>query len=227
MGRYPWFRTYSDELNDVSMNRLSDRLYRTFKKLECLANLGDPRGRLPDDEEDLDEIAHRIRQTPSKTRKDLEELEQLGLLERDPKTNRLMPSGWDDMQKKSDSSAPRVAAHRARKQAGNVTDPLRVTGVSRDMSRSCNALEEEEEDVDEDPDVDGDPEEEAEEPPEGEGDPEGEGVSAAHAAAEVPPSASLQAAPSAGIASDPFQAIPEADVRPLITSLAERRHGRK
>lgn len=126
----PWFRIYDEALDDPKVQRLSDALFRHWFNLLCLANRGNPRGRLP---EKLEDIAYSLRLTPRKTRQVLDELTARGLLVLEQSTSRVMPNRWDERQKKSDSSAERVARHRDKQEARNVTQPL--------QKRNSNALD--------------------------------------------------------------------------------------
>jgi hypothetical protein len=126
----PWFRIYDEALDDPKVQRLPDALFRHWFNLLCLANRGNPRGRLP---EKLEDIAYSLRLTPRKTRQVLDELISRGLLAHEENTSRVMPNRWDERQKKSDSSAERVARHRENQEQRNVTEPL--------LKRNSNALE--------------------------------------------------------------------------------------
>lgn len=128
----PWLRLYDEALDDPKVQRLPDALFRHWINLLCLANRGEPRGRLP---ARLEDIAYGLRVTPRKCRLILDELLAARLLEVEQNTGRVMPNNWDERQRKSDSSAERVARHRERAAACNVTQPL--------LKRNSNGLEEE------------------------------------------------------------------------------------
>jgi hypothetical protein len=130
----PWLRLYDEVLDNPKVQRLSDNMFRHWIGLLCLANRGNPRGRIP---HNLHDIAYSLRLSPSKTRRVLDELVEKGLLVYEQNSEHIMPRNWDERQKKSDSSAERVARHRAKDEGSNVTEPLHVTGVKRD----CNGVE--------------------------------------------------------------------------------------
>jgi hypothetical protein len=118
-----WFRFYDDVLDDPKVQQLSHKMFRYWVKLLCLANKGSTRGRIPND---VEAIAFRLRISAKEARAVLEELENRFLLKREG--DDFVPHNWDVRQKKSDSSAERVAAHRARQASeerpSNVTEPL-------------------------------------------------------------------------------------------------------
>lgn len=124
----PWLRLYDEVLDDPKVQRLTDAQFRAWVNLLCLANRGTPRGRLP---ENIEDIAYSLRLTSRKTREVLDVFLSRGLLVREENTSSVMPNNWDERQRKSDGSAERVAKHRAKQADGNVTYPLQETGASR------------------------------------------------------------------------------------------------
>lgn len=127
-----WLRLYDDVLDDPKVQRLSSRMFRHWVQLLCLANKGSVRGRIP---KDIEAIAFRLRVRKTDAVLTLSTLLSLQLLVET--STDYIPHNWDERQKKSDSSAQRVASHRAKQgedfSPGNVTEPL--------QKRDSNALD--------------------------------------------------------------------------------------
>lgn len=130
-----WLRLYDDVLDDPKVELLSPKMFRYWVKILCLANKGKPRGRIPND---MHAIAFRLRVRISDAKTIIDELQTRTLLDRDG--DYFVPHNWDEWQKKSDSSAERVAAHRARNVTAdepcNVTDLLPVTPPEQIQNRT-------------------------------------------------------------------------------------------
>lgn len=123
-----WLRLYDDVLDDPKVQQLSLKMFRYWIKILCLANKASTRGRI---ENDLNAIAYRLRCSTSEAKSVLHELQSVGLLDREG--DQFVPHNWDTRQKKSDSSAERVARHRDKQEPRNVTKPL--------QKRNSNALD--------------------------------------------------------------------------------------
>lgn len=130
-----WLRLYDDVLDDPKVQQLSLKMFRYWIKILCLANKASTRGRI---ENDLNAIAYRLRCSTSEAKSVLHELQSVGLLDREG--DQFVPHNWDTRQKKSDSSAERVAAHRSRNATDdkprNVTNLLPVTPPEQIQNRT-------------------------------------------------------------------------------------------
>ena len=116
----PWFRFYTEAIDDEKLGLLAFEDRWHFVALLCLKGKG-----VLDDEPDAEMLARKVALKMGLTLAELEKvagrLARMGLIDKDT----FQPRAWDDRQMKSDSSAERVKAFRERKkqakQAGNVT----------------------------------------------------------------------------------------------------------
>jgi hypothetical protein len=103
----PWFRLYIEVLNDPKVQHLSDRQFRGWINLLCVASKYN--GVLPSTEE----IAFLLRIKPANAQRLLEEMRHVGLL--DEVNGHLAPHNWKGRQYESDHSTSRVKRFRARR----------------------------------------------------------------------------------------------------------------
>lgn len=115
-----WFRFYDEALDDAKVQQLPPALFKHWVGFLCLANKGTPRGTI---RHDCHAIAFRLRVSESEVCEIVGALVDYGLLEISS-SGRLVPHNWDNRQRKSDSSAERVAAHRGRLKGSNDTETL-------------------------------------------------------------------------------------------------------
>src|SRR5271166_4966042 len=94
-----WFRFYDDAINDPRVLKLSDKSYRVWLGLLCIASKND--GRLPP----LDDCALVLRMQPERLTEAVVALVGAGLLDRDG--DAVAPSDWSIRQYKSDNSTER------------------------------------------------------------------------------------------------------------------------
>jgi hypothetical protein len=121
-----WFRFEDDDaLNNPKLLRLSDRMFRIWVGLLCVASKNG--GRLPP----MEDIALMLRQPPERMAEALVSLVGAGLIDRDE--HGLSPHRWEERQYKSDSSAERMRRHRKKGDAeGDVTvTPYNTTHNNR------------------------------------------------------------------------------------------------
>jgi hypothetical protein len=118
----PWFRLYTEVLNDPKVQNLSDRLFRAWINLLCVASKY--RGVLPE----IEELAFLLRIKPAKATVLLEELRAVGLF--DEIDGRIVPHNWKGRQYESDNSTLRV--QRFRKAKRNVSDAVSETAPETD-----------------------------------------------------------------------------------------------
>ena len=137
----PWFRFYTEAIDDEKLGLLAFEDRWHFVALLCLKGKG-----VLDDEPDAEMLARKVALKMGLTLAELEKvagrLARMGLIDKDT----FQPLAWDARQMKSDSSAERVQAYRERqkqaKQAGNVT----VTAQEEDTDTDTEEETEKEED---------------------------------------------------------------------------------
>lgn len=88
-----WFRFYSEVLHDPKVRRLSDRRFRQWVNLLCIANASEPRGVLPP----LSDLADLLRLPLAKAQAVLDDLSERGFL--DATEGGLMPHNWPERQR--------------------------------------------------------------------------------------------------------------------------------
>ncbi len=107
-----WFRMKSGFRHNAKVQLLSDKLFRCYVNLLCLANEGTPRGVLPT----VEEIAYDLRLTVEEAGSVLDELTQRGLIDR-VRGGKMMPHNWSQHQRVWDDVADRQRQYRNRKAA--------------------------------------------------------------------------------------------------------------
>jgi hypothetical protein len=124
----PWFRMYSDVINDPKVMRLAEATRWHWVAVLCVACKSG--GRVPPTRD----VAFLLRMTEKAAALILTELHSAGLLDRDG--DGFVPHNWDGRQFKSDRSNERVQRHREKKRnaTGNVTGG--VTGTPPEQSRA-------------------------------------------------------------------------------------------
>jgi hypothetical protein len=128
-----WFRFYDDTISDPRALKLSDRLYRIWVGLLCVASKNG--GRLPE----MEDCAIMLRLQPERMAEALVSLVGAGLLDRDE--TGLVPHEWNKRQYASDSSAERMKRHRQRN--GDVTvTPQNRTDQNRTERETVEVLDE-------------------------------------------------------------------------------------
>lgn len=116
-----WFRLYDGLLDDPKVQRLPDGIFRAVINLWCLTSQCG--GNLPP----VDDIAFKLRITPTQAAKILEELTDRGLIDVDEKGMR--PHNWKGRQFQADVSTGRVKRFRERREtvSGNGVKPFQET----------------------------------------------------------------------------------------------------
>lgn len=116
----PWFRFYDEVVDDPKVQKLPDRLFKSWVNFMCIANKNTSnRGALPP----IDDVAYRLHCTTSKAESVLAELVKAGLFEwRDGVA---YCHNWNNRQFQSDSSTARV--HKFRQAHRNVSETLHET----------------------------------------------------------------------------------------------------
>jgi hypothetical protein len=131
----PWFRFYTDAIEDPKVQRLPPHLFKTWVNLLCLA--GRAGGPLPC----VDDMAFYLRLSAHEAQQHLDELILAGLIDIMPDGAR-QPHNWSVRQYVSDSSAERVRKHRAKRadEACNVTGDVTVTPPDSDSETDSEGL---------------------------------------------------------------------------------------
>jgi hypothetical protein len=99
-----WFRFYDETLNDPKALKLSDKTYRIWVGILCIASKND--GALPP----FEDMAIMLRMKPAKLQPELEKLIAAELIDHDD--DGLRPHNWNTRQYKSDVSTERVKRFR-------------------------------------------------------------------------------------------------------------------
>lgn len=127
-----WFRMYGEMIDDPKIGTLDDAAFRTWVELLCAACKAEDNGNTHLKQADLNWVFRRNADVT------LQQLLHRELVTVDV-TGDICITKWQQRQKKSDSSADRVRAHRAKAkqdkdlEEGNDTETL--------QKRSCNGLE--------------------------------------------------------------------------------------
>jgi hypothetical protein len=116
-----WLRLYNDVLDDPKVQRLPPELFKHWINLLCLANQGTPRGRIPNQLEDL---AFRLRLDDVTTARVLAKLQAVGLLDFIDDGNTIVPHDWDERQFASDDAGSYVRSWREKKKAEKDSDVI-------------------------------------------------------------------------------------------------------
>ena len=121
-----WFRFYNEIVDDPKVARMSDRQFRCFSYLLCVANSSDERGSI---NLSIEEIAWRIRFTPEEVQDTISLLVELSIISNSE--NHYEFINWKKRQFPSDNVAERVK--RFRSKSCNVTETL--------LKRKCNVID--------------------------------------------------------------------------------------
>jgi hypothetical protein len=124
-----WFRFYDDTIHDPKILKLSDKSFRIWVGLLCLASKNS--GTLPS----FDDIAIMLRIKPDKLQPELETLVEAGLIDHDD--TGMHPHNWKGRQYKSDVSTPRVKRFRNSKR--NVSETPPDTDTDTDTEKKKDA----------------------------------------------------------------------------------------
>lgn len=129
-----WFRFYDDTINDPKTLKLSDRTYRIWVGMLCLASKNN--GVLPS----FEDMAILLRIKPDKLQPELEKLIEVKLL--DHSDIGITPHNWNKRQYKSDVSTERVKRFRngERNVSRNVSETPpdnRVQNTDTEKKESC------------------------------------------------------------------------------------------
>lgn len=101
-----WFRFYDDSLNEPKALKLSDKTFRIWIGILCIASKND--GSLPS----FEDMAIMLRVKPDKLQPELEKLIEAELIDHDD--NGLRPHNWDHRQYKTDVTDPTNAERQQR-----------------------------------------------------------------------------------------------------------------
>jgi hypothetical protein len=118
-----WFRFYNDTINDPKVLRLSDRQFRFWVGLLCIASKND--GELPP----VDDMAIMLRTSPGALTTVIKTLISAKLLDEDG--GKLKPHNWDKRQYKSDAADPTAAQRMRRYRAKQRNDRNATVTVIR------------------------------------------------------------------------------------------------
>jgi hypothetical protein len=133
-----WFRLYHDVLNDTKVQRLPIELRWRWIELLCVASKEKKRGTLPG----MDLIAYCLRVSKGRAKQIVRELCDVGLIDRSEDGQGLAMHNWEERQRKSDSSAARVAAFRERHQNDSGNGPVTLQKRSRGREEERGEREE-------------------------------------------------------------------------------------
>lgn len=134
-----WFRLYDSIIDDPKILQLSDEFRWLFVVLLSISSRQSERGSLPNQSE----IAIHMRVTKSKCKRVISRFIELGFIDVNKEEGTLSVHGWDSRQRRSDSSAERVARHRDRysERSCNVTNPLpHVCATETETDKERNPL---------------------------------------------------------------------------------------
>lgn len=134
-GGRPWFRFYSDALDNPKVQRLPGELFKAWVNILCLANRAQDRGALPC----VEDIGFALRITDEKAAEVVAELRRRGLLEE--VEGRLEPHDWEPLQPESDT--PEAAAARKRRQRSREKQSESVSPESHSDSHADVPLQKE------------------------------------------------------------------------------------
>jgi len=119
----PWFRFYTEALNDPKVQMLPPHLFKAWVNLLCVAGSND--GKLPS----IDDIAFTLRLSVESAREAVDELILAGLLDMSHVTKIVSPHNWKERQFKSDTSAERT-----RKWRKNKKEKISTCDVTSDVA---------------------------------------------------------------------------------------------
>lgn len=131
----PWFRFYTEALDDPKVQRLPPHLFKTWVNLLCLA--GQNGGKLPS----IDDMAFKLRMSAQDAEQQISDLILAGLIDI-TETGRA-PHNWAQRQFVSDSSTERVRKHRKIKAetACNVSETATETAPDTEAETEQNRAE--------------------------------------------------------------------------------------
>ena len=134
----PWFRMYSDILDNQKVDLLSPVTLKVWLKLLALANLSKPRGSLPK----LSLIAYRLRMDLSVVTSAIDELTTAGLVDQGEPP---IMHDWDEWQKDRDVTPTRRLSQDSH---ANVTQSVTKITIEKDSDSDQEREEEKEVDPD-------------------------------------------------------------------------------
>ena len=114
-----WFRFYAEALDDPKILRLSDREYRMWTQILCVASRHG--GKLPD----IRELAQALRVRADYAQLWRQRLASYGLI--DELEGSYIPHNWAGRQFQSDTSAERTRVYKERKKLAHTPDNKKVT----------------------------------------------------------------------------------------------------
>jgi hypothetical protein len=116
-----WFRSYSKKVHDPRLSRLTNAQFGMYHKLECLANSEPSRdGSIIFGSSNVGHFVSKCMTIRTQSAdKFIQKLERLNLIRVDGLGGKIFLKYWNEEQKPSDNSTPRVQKHRARKRCGN------------------------------------------------------------------------------------------------------------
>lgn len=141
--KMPWFRFYSEFLDDTKVGTMSESDQLLWVKLLCMASESKKRGRILETDE---QICWRIRISPETLRHALDKFRAKGMIEHCDGGYRI--THWDERQHESDNSTPRVRKYREKKRTE--TEEKRFSNASETPPEKDT---EKETDLDPDPDL--------------------------------------------------------------------------
>ena len=132
----PWFRFYTEAVNDPKVQRLSPQLFKTWVNLLCLA--GQNGGDLPS----VDDIAYFLRLSTHDAQQQIDELIFAGLVDIG-KGQKLTPHNWEKRQFVSDVSTERVRKYRQtkKKETCNADETFQETPPEQNRTDSDTELD--------------------------------------------------------------------------------------
>lgn len=123
-----WFRVDDGLVDDPKVQQLSDRLFRAVINLWCITSQNG--GNFPP----IEQIAFKLRLSPAKSAKVVDELRAAGLVDDDDQGSR--PHNWNGRQFKSDVSTDRVKQFRERQR--NVSPAVSETPPETEQRQNRN-----------------------------------------------------------------------------------------
>lgn len=127
-----WFRLYDDTLNDPKILKLSDKTYRVWIGILCVASKNN--GELPP----FEDMALMLRMKPEKFQPELEKLIISGLIDHDD--DGLRPHNWQGRQYKSDVSTERVKRFRNGKRNVSEAPPDTEQNTETETEKKYSSL---------------------------------------------------------------------------------------
>jgi 5-methylcytosine-specific restriction endonuclease McrA len=123
----PWFRFYSEVLNDIKVQSLDPFTFKMWVNILCLASKND--GRVPD----IDNVAWALRVTLHEINPVFEHLKNVGLIDPvDGEINSYKIHAWEKRQYVSDTSKKRVAEYRKRRKNAGLSQQMYLSKKDKD-----------------------------------------------------------------------------------------------